>query len=325
MRILVTGANGFIGLNIVEHLLEQGHKVTACGLGPLPEAALAEFEGLPGALEPVELDVRDRPALRRVVTQARPEAVIVGAAITPAAGSDGDAMVDLAAVNVLGAVQTLEAAVEGGARRAVVLSSSSVYGAAGDAGLPLDEATSTPAPTASYGTSKLAAERLALRFGACRGVPVRAVRVGTAFGRWERDTGLRQTMSPIYQVMRQALAGERVVLPREGRRDYVYGPDVARAIATVLFAQAPAHDVYNIGLGSEWSVAQWCTALAERSALDWAMASEGEAPTVDYFAAADRPMLRTDRLCGDLGFVPAFPMQAALEDYTVWIDHHGLA
>lgn len=325
MNILVTGANGFVGLNIVEHLLEQGHDVTACGLGPLPEAALAEFRGLPGSLSAVDLDVRDRDAVRAVVAQARPEAVIVGAAITPAASSDADAMVDLAAVNVLGAVQTLDAAFAAGARRGVILSSASVYGAACDAGLPLDEATSIPAPTAGYGACKLAAERLALRFGVCRGVPVRAVRIGTVFGRWERETGLRQTMSPIHQVMQQALAGERVVLPREGRRDFVYAPDVARAVAAVLFADAPRHDLFNIGFGAEWTVAEWCAALAARRGLDWAMASGELAPTVDYFSATDRPMLRIDRLRDDLGFVPAFALEAALDDYVAWLDRHGIA
>ncbi len=323
MRIFITGANGFVGVNLVEHLLEQGHNVTACGLGPMPDAALAAFAGLSGALEPVALDVRDRAAVRAATARARPEAVILGAAITPAAASDADTMVDLVAVNVLGAVQTLEAAFEAGAQRAVFLSSASVYGAAVDAGTPLDEATNFPAPTTGYGACKLAAERLALRFGECRGVPVRAVRIGTVFGRWERETGLRQTMSPIHQVMRQALAGERVALPRPCKRDFIYAPDVARAVATVLFAENAAHDLYNVGLGAEWTVEDWCAALAQRRDFSWSMAGEGLAPTVNLFGPADRPMMRIDRLRDDLGFAPAFPMAAALDDYLAWLDRHG--
>lgn len=325
MRVLVTGASGFVGLNIVEHLLAEGHAVTACGIGPFPDAAKAAFAGLPGRLEPVELDVRDRGAVRTTAERARPDGVIVGAAITPAALNDAEAMVGLAAVNVLGCAQTLEAAFDAGAGRGVILSSASVYGTAADRGEPLDESASLPNPTAGYGASKLAAERLALRFGVCRRVPVRVVRIGTAFGRWERATGLRQTLSPIHQVMHQMLAGRRVVLPRPGRRDFIYAPDIARAVAAVLFAPVGGHDVYNIGLGVEWTVADWCTALAVRRPFAWQMADGDVPPTVELFSATDRPMLKVDRLTEDLGFRPAFGMEAALDDYLSWLDRHGIA
>ena len=59
MTILVTGAGGFVGLNVVERLLTDGHTVVALGNRPLPSIARDHFSVLPGQLHPVTADVRD--------------------------------------------------------------------------------------------------------------------------------------------------------------------------------------------------------------------------------------------------------------------------
>ncbi|MGR3779899.1 MAG: NAD-dependent epimerase/dehydratase family protein, partial [Albimonas sp.] len=80
MTYLVTGAGGFVGLNLVEHLLAQGHRVRALNDRPLPQAALARFCALPGRVEILRADVRDRAAVNLAVQGV--EGIVHAAAVT---------------------------------------------------------------------------------------------------------------------------------------------------------------------------------------------------------------------------------------------------
>ena len=80
--ILVTGAGGFVGLNVVEELLRAGRTVVALGNRPLATIARERFEPLPGTLLPVTEDVRDAAALRAAVLDHGVTHVFHGAAIT---------------------------------------------------------------------------------------------------------------------------------------------------------------------------------------------------------------------------------------------------
>src|SRR5690606_37371153 len=85
-----------------------------------------------------------------------------------------------------------------------------------------------PEPDSLYAITKYASERLCARFRARHALDVVCARLGSVFGPWERDTGVRDTYSLPFQIFRRAAAGEEVVLPRrEARRDWVYASDVA--------------------------------------------------------------------------------------------------
>jgi nucleoside-diphosphate-sugar epimerase len=314
----VTGATGFVGLNIVERLLADGHHVTGVGRVEAPEAAHDRFRALPGVVEHRIGDVTDEAFLKDVIHVARPDRLIVGAALTPGPGSEARSICALAAVNVLGALRTLEIGLSVGARRAVLLSSGAVYGAAQTVEGWLDEAGSAPQPTAAYAISKLAAEQLALRMAASTPADIRVLRVGTAFGPWERETGDRDTMSPIFQVMTQALAGATVILPREGLRDFVYVRDIADAVVALADA-GDARGPYNAAPGMQWSVADWCRLLASRMPFDWRLAAHGDTPTVDLHMTIDRAPLSARRLEADTGFRAAYGLQEAMTDYLAWL------
>jgi len=323
LRIALTGASGFVGLNLLERLLAEGHEVMALGLEALPEQARVAFATLPGALESRRIDVRDRDALATLVAELRPEAMIVGAAVTPGAAREAAMARTTLEVNVRGALDTLETAFAAGVGRALVLSSASVYGAAGKDAAELDEVASPPQPETVYGICKLAAERLCLRLAALRGWDVRAARIGSVFGPWERDTGLRDTLSAIFQVMQIARSGREVVLPRPGRRDWIYARDVADALAAILMAPRCPEPVYNIGPGREWSVADWCARLAAETGLSWRIADDPAEANVDYHGSVDRPPLSARRLERDFGFKARFGLEEALVDYRAWLEGEG--
>lgn len=319
MRVLLTGGTGFVGLNIVSALRRAGHDVVATGHAP-PATGFVDAE--PGATWRT-LDVRDAAAASDLLREVRPDVVIHGAAVTTAAARDGEAALATAAVNVMGTLHVLEAALGAGVGRFVHLSSASVYGGATRVGRPLDEEASIPQPETAYAVTKYAAERLILRAGTLRGAAVTVARLGSVFGRFEHDTGLRDTLSPIHQVMHAAWTGKAVILPRPGPRDWVYAPDVAEAIAMIAAAPQLPEPVYNISSGQVWSVAEWCAALAARRPFAWRLAARSETPTIDYHGAEDRPPLETARAARDLGFRARHGLAEALDDYLDWYGNHN--
>lgn len=323
MKILVTGATGFVGLNIVSALLAQGQEVVGVGHALPPAGALAALPGHQRVTWRIT-DLRDAAAVQALFAQAKPDRVVHGAAVTTAASRDGEAATATAAVNIMGSLNVLDAAVAQGVQRLVFLSSASVYGAATPAEGLLDEVLSLPQPGAVYGLTKLAAERLLLRAGPLRGVKVFAARLGGVFGRFERDSGLRDTLSPMHQVMQAAREGRPIILPRPGARDWIYAPDIAEGVAAILLAEAPASPVYNLSSPVIWSVAEWCAALALRQKIDWRLAQPGEAATIDFHGADDRPALSTTRALQDLGFRARFGMEEALTDYLDWLQRSSL-
>jgi len=316
MTVLITGGTGFVGLNVARALLERDADVVLLGHAPLPDAAAAALGGRATA---VVGDVRRADDLARVLAERRPSRIVHAAALTPGPGRerpDGRATVE---VNVLGTLNLLEAARERGIERLVLVSSGAVYGQSGSERPRLDEAT-PPAPLGLYGISKLAGEQLGLRLGELFGLDVVACRLGSVFGPFERASGVRETLSPILQVTRLAERGGTAILPRAGRRDWIYSRDVGAAIATLLFAPAPAARLYNVGSGVSWSVEDWCARLrAAFPRFDYRLAATPAEANVDYWGDRDRAPFAIDRLVGDLGFRARFGLNEAFADYLDWL------
>jgi nucleoside-diphosphate-sugar epimerase len=144
MRILVTGASGFLGHAVCHELHARSHETTAVIRRPGSE---------PAGTAPVYGDLQDVQSLVRAVAQARPEAVIHLAAEIATQRSP----VKIAAVNIAGTSHLLEACAETDAGTRFVFVSTVVTGDAG--GAVLSESSELPVQTA-YGRSKLEGERL---------------------------------------------------------------------------------------------------------------------------------------------------------------------
>ena len=325
MSILVTGAGGFIGLNAVEQLLAQGRTVTALGLAPLHALAMERFAALPGTLRVEVADVRDAPALRRIFAEHGITRVLHTAAITAgpaAAGAVADRVID---VNVAGTHALLHAAREAGAARFVLTSSTAVYGESPFEPAPLTE--DTPAtPATLYGITKLAAERLAAQYRNAYGLDVVRTRLTAIYGPWEHDTGVRDTLSPPFQIARAAVRGEPVTVADGGRRDWTSAVEIARALVTLLQAPAPRHDLYNLGCGAIWHPELLCQALAAHfPRWQWQRAPAGQAPSVDYNDALDRVRVSPPAPARfEAEFGPVFrPAEAGVKDYAAWVADAG--
>ena len=319
MNVFLTGGSGFVGLNVIEQLLTRGDRVVSFSLAPPPARANKLFQGLPGSLQHVDGDVRDGEAVATALAQSGALRVIHAAVITAGIEREARDPAGIVSTNVHGTVNVLEAARRQGVERFVFLSSASVYGANSQRDDALSEAHTAPLPESLYAVTKYAGEGIARRYGIVFPMQVVAARLSAVFGRWEHDTGLRDTLSPPYLLTGMAGAGDAVVLADEGRRDWIYGPDVAAGIIALLDAAALPHDVYNIGTGETWSLLQWCEKLAaRRPAFSYRLASEpGAEASLD---PGRRSPLSVERIFRDTAYNPRFGLAEAFDDYLGWME-----
>ncbi|TVQ35867.1 MAG: NAD(P)-dependent oxidoreductase [Geminicoccaceae bacterium] len=316
MRVMVVGGAGFVGLNLVEALLAAGHTVVVFDRQPPLEAA-----SFARAAELVLGDVTD--AMSVAAAAAGVDAVVNGAAITAGPQTEAADPKRILEVNLLGFVNLLQAARAAGVRRVVNLSSGSAYGDAAFGADPLDEAATAPDPKTFYALSKFATERVGARLAALWGLDVRSLRLSSVFGPWEHETGVRDTLSPPFQVVQALLRGEPVLLERADTRDWLYAPDVARAVLALLEAPTPAHDLYNVSLGEAYALEAW----AERVATQLGggpvrVAAPGETPNVVTHLPRPRRAMTTGRLRADLGIEAQFGLAASADHYAAWAKAH---
>jgi nucleoside-diphosphate-sugar epimerase len=325
--VLITGGAGFVGLNVAEALLARGEHVVVFGREALPDAAARAFAPLPGRISVIQGDVRDEPALRAAFAAHKVDRVLPFAAITAGPereSSDPDAVLD---VNVKGMVATLRAARDaGGVRRVVLPSSSAVYGESAYTHAVLDEATTPCVPLSLYGVTKYAVERLGLRLAGLWGLDAVAARIGAAFGPWERDTGLRDTLSPLLALMQAARRGETAVLPPAPlpSYDWIYARDLADGLLCLLDATAPPHRVVNLSSGRDWAPAfgAMCEDLSRRfPGFRWRHATAADTPTIRFNDSRPRGVLAVSRAAA-FGWAPRHAPHAAIADYADWAAGH---
>jgi nucleoside-diphosphate-sugar epimerase len=319
--VLVTGAGGLVGAAVVEALVRQGRAVVALDRAAPPGDIVADWSAGPGRAVALTADVRDADAVAQAIRAHGARRIVHGATITAGVERDASDPEGIVGVNVLGTIAVLRAARAAGVERVLVLSSNAVYGPNALVGDVLDEVATQPDPRTMYAITKFAAERAALRLAELWGLDVRIARLTSIYGCFERDTGMRDTLSPLYQATMAARLGEAVVLPGPGRRDWMYSRDVGAGIAALLDAPALPEPVYHVSAEQVFTVADWCALLQRRyPGFGWRLAGPGEAATIDYFGFGERRPLAVTRFMRDTQFRPAYDAGRALADWIDWLD-----
>jgi UDP-glucuronate 4-epimerase len=321
MAILVTGAAGFVALNIVEHLLTAGREVVGLDRIPLPPRAVRDFAALPGRFTLIGGSVLSAADLSRALTIAPVEAVIHCAVITAGAARETADPETIVEVNILGAVGALMAAVRRGVKRFVYPSSGSIYGRAARDIAVIDEDLVSPSPVMLYGLTKRAAETILPRVAETQGVRFTAARLGSVYGPWEYATGVRDTLSPMLQTLECARSGREAVLGPAWRGDYIYARDVAAGLVRIADAPGLSRAVYNLGSGRAVSVEDWCAALTPLvPGFHWRFAGAGEAYNVESHTGFNRGAFDIRKIAAETGFGPRFDLPAAAADYLTWMN-----
>jgi nucleoside-diphosphate-sugar epimerase len=323
MAILVTGAAGFVALNVVEHLLTAGRDVVGIDRIPLPERAVRDFAALPGRLVMIDGSILSVADLSRALTTMPLDAVIHCAVITAGLRRETDDPGSIVAVNIQGAVATLVAAARSGVKRFVYPSSGAVYGTAAATVDVMDEDALRPAPVNLYALTKFAAESILPRVAETQGVAFTAARLGVVYGPWEYATGVRDTLSPMLQTLDLAAAGTEAVLGPPWRGDYTLSRDIAAGLVAIADQPSTPRTVYNLATGRGTTVEDWCRALAPRlPGFRWRRAAGGEAWNVESHTGFDRGAMDVTRIIADTPYRPTFDLDRAAEHLLAW--RHGI-
>jgi len=229
VRILVTGASGFVGRHLLDAIAAEGRHAVLALSGSEPPASAAKD------VEWRRADLRSPGAIDDAVAAFRPEGVFHLAARTEIVASDRDPAGTLE-LNAVGTLRLLEAL----SRRApdakvVLVSSAAVYGSVGEKDLPARETSSPVRPEGVYGVSKATAEMLARFFESSAGLSIVIVRPFNVIGPGQTD---RFAASSFAKQLAEMEAGLREPKLRVGnlrsRRDVTDVRDVARAFRLAL-------------------------------------------------------------------------------------------
>jgi UDP-glucuronate 4-epimerase len=321
---VVTGGSGFVGLSVVERLLQDREDVIIYDRVKPPAEAVDYLEGLPGKLRIVQGDVLDATGLAECIGASRPSCLVHCAAITPNTSSEMRDPALALNVNFSGTVNVLEQARQISDIQVICVSSSGIYGDLGQRRDVVGNSVSEsllPAPTSLYAISKSAAEQAALRYRELFGMNIIVVRVGVAFGPWEYDTGIRDPLSVHLMLARLAMQGARAVLPRDPSKDWVYSRDIAGALAALKRVPTLSSTIFNVSGPSVWSAGDFARRLAaEFPSFEYLCSPTAEAPAnIDLHGAKDRPVLDISRLRAEAGFVPHYGLEQAFTDYVAWM------
>ncbi len=255
MKILVTGAAGFIGSNLVDRLLAAGHEPTA--LDNFSTGHRANLEHVADDVEVVEGDLRSYERVSYAVSGC--EAVFHQGAMPSVPRSIQDPLTS-SEINIGGTLNVLLAARDAGVRRVVFASSSSVYGDA--PGLPRVETQAT-SPLAPYAVSKLAAEQYCRVAHLVYGLETVCLRYFNVFGRRQDPFSQYSAVIPTFITALQAGQAPTIYGDGTQSRDFTHVDDVVAANLLALDVPAAAGRIYNIACGRQVSLNELVAQLNE--------------------------------------------------------------
>ncbi len=315
MRVLITGGAGFIGSHIVDACLAAGQEPFV-----VDNLSSGSPKNLPSTVRLFQVDIRDQAGLQRAFSEARPEVVIHQAAQMSVSRSVREPAFD-ASVNVLGLLNVFDQAVRVKAQRIVFASSGGVL--YGDVFTPAPE--ETPAnPISPYGISKWVGERYLEFYAREFGLTGVALRYANVYGPRQNPHGEAGVVAIFCQRM---LAGESVRINGDGKydRDYVFGPDVARANQLALTANIPGGFVaLNIGTGMAVDVN---TLEGNVRAAIQALPGDSNPPPPEYGPARAgdlrSSLVDASRAKNVLGWSPTVTLQEGLQRTAQWFAQQG--
>jgi GDP-4-dehydro-6-deoxy-D-mannose reductase len=293
MRALVTGANGFVGVHLLEHLAGSGDEV-------IPSA----------------VDITDRALIASHVADARPD-VIYHLAAQADVGGSWDAPIPTLRVNIEGTLNVLDAAVAAGVDRVLAVTSADIYGPVEEADLPLTESQPVR-PVSPYGASKASADIMCLAAGLAHGLEVVRARSFNHLGPGQSDKFVASAIaSRIVHNERSGATSVRIG-NLDARRDVTDVRDVVRAYR-LLMTDGVAGEVYHVCSGIDRSVRELADMLVSMATHEMSLD-----PDPALFRPVDLAVLRGDntKIRTATGWQPDIDIDTTLRDLLdFWRSH----
>ena len=335
MKVLVTGAAGFIGAALSHRLLERGDTVIGVDnlndyYDPrLKQARLQRLEARDG-FEFRRIDIADRAALEEVFVQDRPARVVNLAAQAGVRYSIENPLAYIES-NVVGFTNLLEACRHHEIEHLVYASSSSVYGA--NTRVPFSVHDNVDHPVSMYAATKKSNELMAHCYSHLYGLPTTGLRFFTVYGPWGRPD------MALFIFTRKILAGEPIDVFNYGRhrRDFTYVDDIAEGVVRVLDKPATANPawsgaepdpatssapyrLYNIGNNNWVELLRYIDLIEERlgkkTERNLQPLQPGDVP--DTYADVDA-------LVADLDYRPSTPIEQGIANFVDWyLDYYRI-
>ena len=322
MKVLVTGAAGFIGSFVAQALLARGDEVVGVDnlndyYDPgLKRARLRRLEA-EARFRFEKIDLADRDATQALFDGAAAPRIVHLAAQAGVRHSIADphAYVD---ANVVGFLNILEAVRGRPPEHLVYASTSAVYGA--NSGLPYAVADAADSPLSMYAATKKSNELMAHVYGHLFGVPTTGLRFFTVYGPWGRPD------MALFEFTRRILAGEPIDVFNYGnhRRDFTYIDDIVEGVLRVLDrppdAASTPYRLYNIGNSQPVELMRFIDVLEDvlgrRAQKNLLPMQPGDVP--DTYADT-APLER------DFGYRPSTPIETGIARFVAWYrDYYGV-
>jgi len=321
LKLLVTGAAGFIGMHSCLRLLERGHEVlgidnlNAYYDPALKRARLEQLRPLP-KFSFEKLDIADEGAMSALFGAGSFDAVLHLAAQVGVRYSLENPMAYVSS-NVAGFLNVLEGCRKARVPQLCYASSSSVYGA--NTELPFREEHRVDSPVSLYGVTKRANELMAESYAKLYGIASTGLRFFTVYGPWGRPD-----MAP-FLFTRAIFEGKPIKVFNGGdmRRDFTYVDDIVEAVVQLVERPRSAADggettrIFNVGLGAPVDLMDFVRALEReigiKAKIELAPMQPGD---VQATCAS------TDKLRAEIGYAPATPLQTGVARFIAWYRAH---